>query len=59
MAASCCASSEMSRSSCCFDCRTDDFCHIEDCEIMKKVEQSDIQKPEVRKLEDAEDKEAT
>ena len=50
---------------CCFDCRTDDFCHVEGCEIMKKVEQSDIQKPEfgaaeVRKLDvDAEDKEAT
>lgn len=22
----------------CYDCRIDDFCHVEDCEIMKMVE---------------------
>lgn len=49
---------------CCSDCRIDDFCHVEGCEIVKRVEQSDVQKPEfgsaeVRKLDDTEDKEAT
>jgi len=28
----------------CTDCRIDDFCHVEGCKIIQKVEQSDVQK---------------
>lgn len=27
---------------CCYDCRIDDFCHVENCDIMNKVERGEV-----------------